>query len=418
MTKIKSVIAREILDSRGNPTVETTVVLSDETTGTSSVPSGASKGTYEAFELRDLDAPRYKGMGVLKAISNVNDVLGPALVGMDAHEQQKIDRIMIEMDGTQNKSKLGANAILSISQAVVKAAAKSSLLPVALYIRQFISSKNLGKRLPIPMFNVLEGGKHGGNSLDFQEFLIIPASSKSYSESLEIGAGVFQSLKKLLFEKSESTLVADEGGFSPNVSTNQAAFVLVKEAIEQSGFSLSLDVFTGLDAAANTFLDGKTYRIRDRAIPFNADDIAEFYQGLISDFSLIYLEDPLAEDDWDGWKKLFAKIGSKILVIGDDLVTTNPYRLQLALDNKVVGGIVIKPNQIGTISEAIAVSEIARYTDLKIVVSHRSGETMDGFIADFAVGIGADYVKFGAPSRERVAKYNKLLEIEYELKNI
>ncbi len=418
MSKIKRIFAREILDSRGNPTIETTVILSDETTGRSSVPSGASRGTYEALELRDTDSDRYSGMGVSKAISNVNELIGPSLVGMDAFEQQKIDRHMIEMDGTQNKGKLGANAILSTSQAIIKAAARSSLLPVSLYIRQFTSSKNLGKKLPIPMFNMLEGGKHGGNSLNFQEFLVIPASSKTYSESLEIGVSIYRSLKKMLFEKSESVLNADEGGFSPDLSTNREGLILIKEAIGQSGFSLSLDVFTGIDAAANSFLDGKVYRLRDRAIPFNTDDITELYQGLIAEFSLIYLEDPLAEDDWDGWKKLFSKIGDKILVIGDDLVTTNPYRLQLALDNKVVGGIVIKPNQIGTITEAIAVSEIARYTGLKIVVSHRSGETEDSFIADFAVGIGADYVKFGAPARERAVKYNKLLEIEYELEKI
>lgn len=416
MSKIKQIQAREILDSRGNPTVETTIILSDGLTGTSSVPSGASRGTYEAYELRDQDSKRYQGMGVLRAVENVNSIIGPKLQGMDVYEQQKIDRAMIEMDGTQNKGRLGANAILSVSQAAVKAAARSSLMPLPLYIRQFTTG-SIGKKIPTPMFNVLEGGKHGGASLNFQEFLIIPASSKSYSESLEAGVAIYHSLKKILSERRESTLAADEGGFSPNLTTNQSGLTLLKEAIEKSNLSFSLDAFIGLDVAANSFIDGKTYKLSDRDVPYSSNDLVEFYQNLMSEFSLIYIEDPFGEDDWEGWKKIYSTIGDKTLIVGDDLITTNAYRLQLALDNKVMGGVVVKPNQIGTVTEAIAVAEIARYTGLKIIVSHRSGETMDSFIADFAVGVGADYVKFGAPARERVVKYNKLLEIEYELQN-
>src|SRR3989338_4491019 len=416
MAKIKHIDSREILDSRGNPTIETEITLTDGIVERSSVPSGSSKGTYEAFELRD-GQDRYNGMGVLRAVANVNKIIAPKLQGMDVLDQQKIDRAMIEIDGTQNKSKLGANGILSVSQSVAKAGAKTSLLPLPLYLRQFVSG-SLGKKIPIPMFNLIEGGKHAANTLDFQEFLVVPASSKSYSQSLELGVSVYQSLKKVLFERSENTSVADDGGFAPNLDINQNGLAITKEAIERSGFSFSLDAFIGLDVAANSFRAGKVYKIKDRAIPYDQDDLVELYRTLLSDYSLLYIEDPFAEDDWEGWKKIYSAIGDKTLIVGDDLVTTNPYRLQLALDNKVVGGVIIKPNQIGTITEAIAVSEIARYTGLKIIVSHRSGETMDTFIADFAVGIGADYVKFGAPARERVSKYNRLSEIETDFQNL
>lgn len=416
MPKIKKVYAREILDSRGNPTVEATVELSDGIVGISSVPSGFSKGTHEACELRDRDQKRYGGMGVLGAVENVNKI-STHILGMDAFEQQKVDRAMIELDGTQNKQNLGANAILAVSQAVAKAAAKSSVLPTFLYLRQFIKNDE-AKKIPTPLFNLIEGGSHGGRTLNFQEFLLIPASSKSYGEALLFGVNVYKALKDILNDRSENTLVADEGGFSPGLQTNQAGLLLLKESIEKSGNSFSLDAFLGLDVAANSFLDGKMYKLIDRTTFYTTDDLVDFYQSLLTEFALIYIEDPFAEDDLEGWKKLYSAIGDKTLIVGDDLVTTNPYRLQLALENKIVGGIIVKPNQIGTITEAIAVAEIARYKDLKIIVSHRSGETMDDFIADFAVGIGADYVKFGAPVRERISKYNRLLEIEGELKKI
>ena len=416
MPKIKNIYAREILDSRGNPTVEATVELSNGVVSASSAPSGSSKGTYEATELRDHDQKRYGGMGVLSAIENVNKI-SAHILGMDAFEQQKIDSAMIELDGTQNKQSLGANAILAVSQAVVKAAAKSSVLPTFLYLGQFIKG-NLVKKIPTPLFNLIEGGAHGGRTLNFQEFLLIPASSKSYQEALLLGTNVYQTLKGILFEKGENILVAEEGGFSPSLQSNQAGLLLLKESIEKSGNSFSLDAFLGLDVAANSFLDEKTYKLIDRAASYNSNDLAEFYQNLLTEFALIYIEDPFAESDWEGWKNLYSSIGNKILIVGDDLVTTNPYRLQMALDNQAVGGIIVKPNQIGTITEAIAVAEIARYKGLKIIVSHRSGETADDFIADFAVGISADYVKLGAPARERTSKYNRLLAIEEELKKI
>ena len=416
MSKIKSIRARQILDSRGNPTVEALVMLTDGVMARSSVPSGASKGTYEVVDLHDGDKSKFAGLGVLRAVENVNQIIASKLTGMDAFDQQKIDRTMIELDGTQNKSKLGANAILAVSQAVVKAASHSSLLPTSLYIRQFLSTKAVVK-IPTPMFNVVEGGKHAAG-FDIQEFLVIPATSKSYVESLEIGVSIYHKLGQLLHDKGQSVLVGDEGGFSPTLSTNMEGFSLVKEAIDATGLAFSLDVFMGVDAAANTFADGKTYKLKDKTTPYNDRDLVDFYKSLFENFALIYIEDPFAEDDWDGWKLMFQTLGDKTTIVGDDLTTTNPYRLQLALDNKVINGIIIKPNQIGTITEALAVVEIARYTGLKVIVSHRSGETMDTFIADFAVGVGADYVKFGAPAHERVAKYNKLLEIEEEIKKI
>ncbi len=416
MSKIKKVLARQIIDSRGIPTIETQVILSDDIAARSAVPSGVSKGTYEAVELRD-GGPKYGGMGVSQAVKNVNEIIGPKLEGMEILDQKKIDRTMIELDGTQNKSKLGSNAIISVSQAAVRAGAKSSLLPTPLYIRQFVNG-NLGKKIPTPMFNVLEGGKHGSGELNLQEFLVVPASSKSFSEGLEIGLAVYHSVKKKVAEKGMTTLIADEGGFSPNLSSNQEGFALIKEAIDASGFVFSLDVFMGTDAAANSFIDGKVYRLKDKSVPYSASDLTEFYKNLFAEYALIYMEDLMGEDDWDGWKKVYQALGDKTIIAGDDLTTTNPYRLQLALDNKAINGIIIKPNQIGTITEAIAVMEIARYTGLKVIVSHRAGETTDPFIADFAVGVGADYMKLGAPARERIVKYNKLLQIEEELSRI
>ena len=417
MAKIKEIRAREVLDSRGNPTIETWVSLSSGITTRSSVPSGISMSTYEAVELRDHDQKRFNGLGVLTAVRNVNEIIGPKLVGMEVSDQQKIDSAMIEMDGTQNKGKLGANSILSISCAVAKLGARSSSLPVFLYLKQFVKS-SVGKKTPIPMFNLLEGGKHASASLNFQEFLLIPASTKTYSESLRIGVETYQSLKQILYEKSESVLSADEGGFSPNLTTNQSGISTLREAIERAGFSYAFDAFIGLDVAANSFLDGKVYKISDRSVAYSSQDLAEFYKLLVTDYSLIYLEDPFSENDWNGWKRVAADLASKTLIVGDDLTATNPYRLQQAIESNVVGGVIIKPNQIGTITEAIAVAEVARYKGIKIIVSHRAGETTDDFIADFAVGIGADYAKFGAPARERTIKYNRLLEIEEELRQI
>lgn len=413
MAKIQSILAREIFDSRGNPTIKTRVTLEDGSVGCSSVPSGASIGTSEAVELRDNDTNRFDGKGVLKAVDNVNTLISKTILGMESLDQSAIDRAMIALDGTPNKANLGANSILSVSQAVVKASAASLKMTLSSYIRQFVNVDT--QKIPIPIFNLIEGGKHANNLLDFQELLVIPASTKSYTESLEIGVRVYQSLKKVITDKGLETLVADEGGFSPEIGNNHAALTFLKESIEASGVPFSLEVFIGLDVAANTLHDGKLYRLIDKPNPYSTQDLLNFYQELFSEFSLIYIEDPYSENDLDGWKKIYEALGEKTLIVGDDLTTTNPLKLAQALESKLIGGIIIKPNQIGTVTETIAVAEIAHIKNLKIIVSHRSGETEDTFIADFAVGIGADYAKFGAPARERMAKYNRLLDIEQDL---
>lgn len=425
MSKIKQIKAVEILDSRGNPTVETTVVLSDGAFGTASCPSGSSIGTYEAVELRDHNEKHFKGEGVLKAIENIQNIIAPKLLGLDAPRQQEVDKIMIELDGTQNKSRLGANATLPVSMAVAKAAAQASVLPLFLHLRQFIkreaSSPNQTTplKIPTPLFNLINGGKHADGNLDFQEFLIIPASSKQYLESLEMATSVYKSLKEILKKNNLSTLIGDEGGFAPKLAANLDAFALLKQAIDLSLYRLGFDVFLGLDAASNSFFENGQYRLRDKAASISSNDLIAYYQEAKKQFELLYLEDPLSEDDWDGWIKLCLKLSQNTIIVGDDLTVTNPYRLQMALDKKAISGIIIKPNQIGTVIEALAVVEIAREAGLKTIVSHRSGETNDDFIADFAVAAGADYVKFGAPVRgERVAKYNRLLHIEEQIKTL
>ncbi len=415
MAKIENIIAREIFDTHGNPTIETLVTLNDGTIARSSVPTGIMKGTYEAQQLRDGDSARFFGQGVLKAVDAVNTVIAPKLVGMEASEQQQIDKLMLELDGTQNKMKLGGNSILSVSQAVCKAAAKSSLLPLVLYIRQFISREKTEHRIPTPMFNVIEGGKHAENTLNYQEFLVIPATSHTLSESLEIGITIYKTLREYLKDNNQTVLCADEGGFAPSYASNADAFRTIKTVIGTTKFAFLRDVFMGVDIAANAFLSNKKYTIKDKNGQLDQDDLIEIYQGLANDYSLVYFEDPFAEDDWEGWKKMYLKFASKALICGDDITSTNPYRLQSALNNNVLNAIVVKPNQIGTVTEALAVAEIARFKQLKIVVSSRSGETEDNFIADFAVAVDADYVKFGAPARERVVKYNRLLAIEQEL---
>lgn len=415
MSKIEQIVAREIFDTRGNPTIETTVVLADGTVARSSVPTGAVKGTYEAQHLRDNDPNRYFGMGVLKAVDVVNNEIAPKLIGLESSEQQEIDKLMIELDGTQNKIKLGGNSILSVSQAVCKAAAKSSLLPLSLYIRQFISRENKEHKIPSPMFNLIEGGKHANNNLNFQQFLLIPASSHTLSESMEIGITVYKKLREYLIDNNQSVLNADDGGFAPSYATNADAFKTIRVVIERTPYAFLRDVFLGVDIAANAFLSSKKYTIKDKNGQLDQDDLIEIYQGLLNDFSLVYFEDPFAEDDWEGWKKMYTSFASKALIVGDDITSTNPYRLQSAINNNVLSAIVIKPNQIGTVTEALAVAEISRFKQLKIIVSARSGETDDDFIADFAVAVDADYVKFGAPARERIIKYNRLLAIEQEL---
>ncbi len=419
MTKIKQIIAREILNSKGLPTIETTVILSDGKTGKASVPSGTSVGNYEASELKDHDDKHFQGNGVLKAIANIHDVIAPSILGMDAVKQQEIDKKMIELDGTQNKGRLGANAILSISMAVAKAAAKSNMLPIFLYLREFVKKENIPFKIPTPAFNILNGGKHAGDNTNFQEYMVIPASSKTYSESLDMALTLYNSLRKVMEQNNLTTLVGDEGGFAPKLETNKQGIEMVKQAIDATSFRYGFDVFLGIDVAATSFFQEGKYHIKDRTSALSSNDLINYYEELNKEFHLLYLEDPLAEDDWNGWSRIYESASQQTLIVGDDLTATNPYRLQMALDKKTITGIIIKPNQIGTVIEALAVVEVARQAGLKIIVSHRSGETNDDFIADFAVAVSADYVKFGAPVRgERVAKYNRLLEIEREIKSL
>jgi enolase len=419
MAKIKQITAKEILNAKGNPTVEATVMLYDGKIGIASCPSGTSVGNYEASELKDHDDEHYDGNGVLKAVSNIERVIAPNLIGVEATKQQVVDKMMIDLDGTQNKGKLGANAILSVSMAVAKAAAKSSTLPLFLYLREYVKKDNIELKIPTPLFNILNGGKHAGENLDFQEFIVTPASSMQYLDGLNKVRSIYTALKTVLKENNYSTLVGDEGGFGPNVQSNKEALSLIKQAIAQKNLRLGFDVFMGLDAAASNFFKEQKYHLKDKAMAFSKNDLITYYEELIKEFQLIYLEDPLAEDDWEGWTQIQQRLGQQTLIVGDDLTATNPYRLQMALDKNAIGGIIIKPNQIGTVIESLAVVEAARYSGLKITVSHRSGETNDTFIADFAVGVSSDYVKFGAPVRgERVAKYNRLSEINEQIKSL
>ncbi len=414
MAVIKSIIAHMILDSRGNPTVESIVSLDDGIVTSSAVPSGASTGSHEAHELRDTNDTTWEGKGVQMAINNVNQLISPKLIGMDVTHQAEIDKTMIDLDGTTDKSKLGANAILSVSQAVVKAASVYKAIPIYKYVQSLMI--NPGElTIPTPLFNVLEGGLHASNGLNFQEFLVIPAVSHTFEEKIRIGVHVYQSLKKLLTEKNQQTFVADEGGFSPGSGNNVDALNLVKQACELSLYKYALDVFLGLDCAATNFFSNEKYHLIDNSSNFNTNEMVDFYNTLIGEFSLVYLEDPMAEDDIAGWELIANRDGAKTLIVGDDLTTTNPYRLQMAVDKNLINAIIIKPNQIGTITESIAVVEMAKYKKYKIVVSHRSGETQDTFIADFAIGVGADYAKLGAPARERAFKYNRLLTAAREM---
>ena len=419
MAKIKQISAREILNAKGNPTVETTVILSDGATGIASSPTGTSVGKYEAVDLKDNDQARFQGLGVLNALMNVNKLIAPNLIGMDASRQQEIDKKMIDLDGTSNKGRLGANATLSVSMAVAKASAKSSVLPLFLYLREFIKKESLPLKIPSPLFNLINGGKHAEDNFDFQEFLVIPATSKSYEESLKMISDIYYSLRKNIETNNLSTLIGDEGGFSPKLATNQEALLLLKRAVESTNLRLGFDVFFGMDTAADNFYSQNQYHIKDKSSSLSAKDLIAFYKMLNEQYHFLYLEDGLFEDDWDNWTELCSQLGSQMLIVGDDLTATNPYRLQTALQKKAITGIIIKPNQIGTVIEALAVVEMARAAGLKITVSHRSGETNDDFIADFAVAASADYVKFGAPARgERVAKYNRLSQIQNQLKSL
>ena len=414
--KISQVIGREIINSKGIPTVEVKIFLENGISAVSSCPTGTSVGTYEAKELRDIDQSRFGGLGVAKAVNNVNTLIAPKIKGMDSTKQHEIDRVMIELDGTDNKSNLGTNSILPVSMAVAKTASISLNIPLYQYLRQYTGLVSQPLKIPTPLFNLINGGKHAGDTLNFQEFLVIPAISVKFSAGLSMAVNIYHALGEILKDKGDSTLIGDEGGFSPTLATNRDALILLNEAIGAVGLRMNYDVFLGIDAAANNFYQDNVYTIKDKMQEMSAKDLITVYEGLNAEYNLLYLEDPLAEDDWEGWEDLNKVTSDHTIIVGDDLTTTNYQRLQMAISKNAIGGIIIKPNQIGTVIEAIAVVESARQAGLKIIASHRSGETNDDLIADFAVGVGADYAKLGAPARgERVAKYNRLLEIESQI---
>ena len=410
MSVIEAVYAREVLDSRGNPTVEVEVALESGAVGRAIVPSGASTGAFEAVELRDGDKGRYIGKGVEKAVANVNEVIAPELEGMDAFDQPAIDALMIELDGTHNKGKLGANAILGVSMAVARAAAEELGLPLF----QYIGGVN-AKQLPVPMMNILNGGEHADNSVDVQEFMILPVGAKSFREGLRMGAEVFHSLKKVLSERGLACGVGDEGGFAPNLGSNREALELIVEAIEKAGYKPGDDVRLGLDVAATEMYDKETklYDLKHEGKKLTAEQMVDLYEEWVNNFPIVTIEDGLDEEDWDGWKVLTERLGKKVQLVGDDLFVTNTERLERGIEAGVANSILIKVNQIGTITETLDAIEMAKRAGYTAVISHRSGETEDTTIADLAVAVNAGQIKTGAPSRtDRVAKYNQLLRIE------
>lgn len=412
MPYIVDVNAREILDSRGNPTVEVEIELESGIISRASVPSGASTGAHEAIELRDMDNSRYLGKGVLKAVHNVNDIIAPEIIGMDCRNQVQIDRTLIGLDGTENKSNLGANAILAVSIATAKAASEYSGLPLYQYFGGFNA-----KSLPTPMMNILNGGAHADNNIEFQEFMIIPAGAKTFKEALRMGTEVFHSLKSVLKQKGFVTSVGDEGGFAPNLSSNEEAIENILEAIKKAGYKAGKDVFLGIDVAASEFFDGKKYVFKKSTKEeFTSDELISYYVDLVKKYPIISIEDGLAEDDFDGWKKLTKTLGAKVQLVGDDLFVTNTKRLKKGIEEKIANSILIKINQIGTLTETFEAVEMAKRAGYTAVISHRSGETEDTTIADISVGLNAGQIKTGSLSRtDRVAKYNQLLRIEEEL---
>jgi enolase len=418
-TRIYSVVAREILDSRGDPTIEVMVILESGYRGFASIPAGTSLGKYEAVELRDKDPKRYGGMGVLKAVAHVNGTIATTVKGMDAINQAALDKALIDLDGTPDKHVLGANSILGVSLATAAAAANARRIPLYRYINELFTPFAVTPmaRIPTPTFNVINGGKHGSGNLDFQEFHIVPASNKSFSQALELGVAIYKQVMQILKYRNAVYAVGYEGGFAPNLFTNLDALEILAEAIKASPYIFGVDVFFGLDLAANSFKhDRGGYQIKDKPTALNSADFIKYLMELHKKYRLLILEDPLSEDDWDSWDDLSRQIGNDVLVVGDDLLATNPERLKRAITEKVCSAILAKPNQIGSLSEFFSVIAIAKQAGIKTIVSHRSGETNDTFVADLAVGVQSDYVKFGAPARgERVAKYNRLLQIEAEL---
>ena len=412
MSTIMDVHAREILDSRGNPTVEVEVLLEDGVMGRASVPSGASTGSFEAVELRDGDKTRYNGKGVLKAVENVNKIMAPELVGLDAIDQVYIDKLLKKIDGTPNKGKLGANAMLGVSLACAHAAANE--LDVPLY--RYFGGVN-ARVLPVPMMNILNGGKHADNNVDIQEFMIMPVGAQSFAEALRIGAEVFHSLKDVLTSDGLATTVGDEGGFAPNLTSNEEALKVIVEAIEKADYKPGVDVGLAIDIASSELYseDGK-YHFDGEGLVRNSEELITYYEDLISRYPIFSIEDGMAEEDWDGWKMLTDRLGSKVQLVGDDLFVTNTERLGKGIELGVANSILIKVNQIGTLTETMEAIKMAERAGYTAVISHRSGETEDTTIADLVVGMNTGFIKSGAPSRtERVAKYNQLLRIEEEL---
>lgn len=408
MSKIQSVKAREILDSRGNPTVEVDILLDNQVLGRAAVPSGASTGSKEAIELRDHDKARYSGKGVLTAVKNVNAVIAPEIVGLDVLEQRRLDRLLISLDGTKNKSRLGANAILGVSLAAAKAAANDLNLPLFRYLGGAGACE-----LPIPMMNILNGGKHADNSVDVQEFMIIPTGADRFSTALKMCAEVYQTLKAVIRGRGMSTGVGDEGGFAPNLATNEDALRLIVEAIEKAGYRPGEDISIALDPASSEFYADEHYVFRDENISRGSEEMIALYSDWVGRYPIISLEDGMAENDWDGWSALTARLGGKTQLVGDDVFVTNPELLRQGIRRHVANSILIKLNQIGTLSETLDTIQLAHKAGYTAVISHRSGETEDTTIADLAVAVNAGQIKSGAPCRtERIAKYNRLLRIE------
>lgn len=411
MAIITAVYAREILDSRGNPTVEVEVCLDDGALGRAAVPSGASTGVHEAVELRDGDKARYLGKGVTKAVENVNDIIAEAVVGLEAERQTELDELLIRLDGTPNKGRLGANAILGVSMAVAKAAAASHDLPLYQYL-----GGAAAKELPVPMMNILNGGQHADNNVDIQEFMIMPVGAKSFVEALRMNAEIYHNLKALLKSKGLSTALGDEGGFAPDLKCNSEAIEVILEAVEKAGYKPGEDIRIALDVASSEFYKDGKYELAGEGVTKTSDEMIDYLAELCAKYPIVSIEDGLAEDDWEGWQKLTARLGGKVQLVGDDLFVTNEARLLQGIERGVANAILIKVNQIGTLTETLNAIETAKRAGYTCIISHRSGETEDTTLADLAVAVNAGQIKTGAPARtDRVAKYNQLLRIEEDL---
>jgi len=411
--KIHSARAIEILDSRGNPTVKARVLLTDGTKGGASVPSGASTGAYEARELRDGDTTRFGGKGVLSVVKNINSEISKAIAGLNAEDQSLIDKTLIELDGTENKSRLGANAMLAVSLAAARAAASSTKQPLYKYLNKITGAEI---KMPIPFMNVINGGVHANWVTDIQEYMITPAGLNNFSESVRVCSEIYAKLKNVLKAENYSVNVGDEGGFAPQVLDNNEPFFLITEAIHQAGYVLGKDINFAIDVAASEFYQAGKYRLKREEKELSAEELTEFYKRLVKEHSVISIEDPFMEDDWESFTAITRQLGNKIRIVGDDLYATNPARIEQGINQKATNAVLIKPNQIGTLSETLQAISLAREGSQFVIISHRSGETEDSFIADLAVAVGAEAIKAGAPARgERTAKYNRLLEIESEL---